>query len=115
MLRPFLSFLCSCAFAFQILILVGCGGIASKTTTVSSASACGGSGSGYDNQNGAITGVWLQSPSPGENPSHVQVDAVAFGPAAVAKWVVCLDDQVAYQTSNVTSSISQGIDMSPGQ
>ena len=57
----------------------------------------------------------MQSPSPGQNPSHVQVNAVAFGPATVTQWTVCLDDQAVYQTNNAASSISQGIDMSAGQ
>jgi hypothetical protein len=80
-----------------------------------SASGCSGAGFGYNNQNTAITGIWLQSPSPGQNPSHVQVNAVAYGPATVTKWTVCLDDQPVYQTNNAASSISQGIDMAAGQ
>ena len=124
MFRLFLSFLCSFAFALQVVVLVGCGGSTTKaptgggggtTPTPTNNSGCTGAGSGYDNQNGAITGVWLQSPSPGQNPNHVQVNAVAFGPATVTKWTVCLDDQVAYQTTDPASSISQGIDMSTGQ
>ena len=128
MFRLFLSHLCSFAIALQFLVIVGCGGSTSKTTTASGgdsspgsggsgsagASAdCGGSGYGYNNQNGAITGVWVQSPSPGQNPSHVQVTAIGYGP--ITKWVVCLDDQAVYQTNNPTSSISQGIDMAAGQ
>lgn len=88
----------------------GSGGTGSDST-----SGCSGAGFGYNNQNGAITGVWLQSPSPGENPSHVVVNAVAYGPATVTKWSICLDDQAAYQTDTPSSSISQGIDMSAGQ
>ena len=57
----------------------------------------------------------MRSPSPGQNPSHVQVNASASGPGTVTQWTVCLDDQVVYQTNNVASSVSQGIDMSPGQ
>jgi hypothetical protein len=57
----------------------------------------------------------MQTPSPGQNPSHVQVNAVAFGPATVTQWAVCLDDQAVYQSNNVASSISQGIDMTAGQ
>ncbi len=44
----------------------------------------------------------------------MQVNAVAYGPATVTQWTVCLDDQVVYQTSDPASSISQGIDMTAG-
>jgi hypothetical protein len=132
MSRLFLPFLCSFAFALQVLVIAGCGGSASTTTTgggggtnpspgpvggsPSDASAgCGGAGYGYNNGNGEITGVWLQSPSPGENPSNVQVNAIAYGPATVAQWTVCLDGQAAYQTNSDVSSISQGIDIPAGQ
>jgi hypothetical protein len=109
-------------------MMVGCGGSPSTSTTNNpgsggggsgsgggsgngggsasdSASGCSGAGSGYgyNNQNGAITGVWLQSPSPGQNPSHVQVNATAYGPATVTQWTVCLDDQAVYQTNNAAS------------
>ena len=57
----------------------------------------------------------MQSPKPGENPSHVQVNATAFGPGPIANWKICLDDQVAYQTNNATTSISQPIDIPTGQ
>ena len=79
-----------------------------------SSSGCGGSGYGYNNGNG-ITGVWLQSPSPGQNPSNVQVNATAYGPAAVTQWTVCLDGQAVYQTNSAATSISQGIDIPTGQ
>ena len=134
MVRLFLSFLCSFALALQILVIVGCGGSGSSSGSgtgggsgggtgpgggnspaPSDNSGCTGAGSGYNNQNGAITGIWLQSPSPGQNPGHVQVNAVAFGPATVTKWTVCLDDQAAYQTTVPASSISKAIDMSTGQ
>lgn len=116
MFRLFLAFLFSCAIAFPVLVIVGCGGSPSKIPGVSandSTSGCSGSGSGYDNASGV--GVWLQSPAPGQNPSHVQVNAVAYTDNSVKKWTVCLDDQVAYQTTDVTNSISQGIDMPAGQ
>jgi len=57
----------------------------------------------------------MQSPSPGQNAGHVQVNAVAYGPATVTQWAVCLDDQTAYQSNNPASSISQGIDIPAGQ
>ena len=129
MLRPFLSFVCLLAFALQVLVIAGCGGAYTKPSTGSGGGAgsgggsgssgasvsCGGSGSGYNNQNGALTGVWMQSPSPGENPGHVQVNATAFGPATVTRWAVCLDDQAVYQSTKPASSISQGIDIPAGQ
>jgi hypothetical protein len=113
----------------QVLVIVGCGGSLAKTNSPGSGSVsgsgggsgsgsvtgCSGSGYGYDNTNGTITGVWLQSPSPGQNPSHVQVNAIAYSSSAVTQWMICLDDQSVYQTNNVTSSISQGIDMTTGQ
>jgi hypothetical protein len=77
MFRLFLCFLCSLAFALQVLLVTGCGGSSGSGSGSSSsgsgsgsgsASACGGSGYGYNNGNGQITGVWLQSPSPGQNP-----------------------------------------------
>ncbi len=57
----------------------------------------------------------MQSPSPGQNPSGVQVNAIAYGPATVTQWTVCLDGQAAYQTNNPASSISQGINIPTGQ
>jgi hypothetical protein len=128
MFRLFLSILWSFAFAFQVLVIVGCGGSASKTATSSgggsgtgnspsssSSSGCSGSGSGYNNQNGSVTGVWLQSPSPGQNPSNVQVNATAYTTATISQWTVCLDGQAVYQTDSAAASISQPIDMTAGQ
>ena len=129
MIRPFLSFLCSFAFVLQILVLAGCAGSISKTSSGGSgggsgsgsgsgnlnSSVCGGSGSGYNNQNGTVNGIWLQSPSPGENSSHVQVNATAYTSATISQWTVCLDGQAVYQTNNVATSISQVIDMTAGQ
>jgi len=57
----------------------------------------------------------MQSPSPGENPSHVQVTASAFSSSPITQWTVCLDDQPVYQANSDATSISQGIDMSTGQ
>jgi hypothetical protein len=57
----------------------------------------------------------MQSPSPGQNASHVQVNATAYASSNITGWAVCLDDQPVYQTDNSVTSISQGIDMSPGQ
>lgn len=126
MSRQFLRFVCSFAVALQILVIIGCGTSSTKNTansgggttptpTPSDASGCSGTGSGYNNQNAAITGVWLQSPEPGENPDHINVSATAYGPAPVAKWTVCLDDKSVYDTTNAGSYISHAIDMSPGQ
>ena len=69
-------------------------------------------GTGTD---GAITGVWLQSPLPGQNPSHVQVTAIAYSSSDITQWMIYLDDQSVYQTNVVASSVSYGIDMSAGQ
>ena len=124
MFRPFLRFTCYFASALLVLVIVGCGG---STTLIpkgsgggngppsGSASVCGGSGSGYNNQNGTITGVWLQSPMPGQSASHVQVDATAYTSSPITQWTVCLDDQPVYQTKSSATSISQGIDMAAGQ
>ena len=62
-----------------------------------------------------ITGVWLKSPSPGQNQANVQVNAIAYGPATVTQWTVCLDGQAVYQTNNAATSISQAIDIPAGQ
>jgi hypothetical protein len=43
------------------------------------------------------------------------VQAIAYGPGTISKWTVCLDDQPAYQTDTVASSISQAIDIPAGQ
>ncbi len=56
----------------------------------------------------------MQSPSPGQNPSNVQVNATESGPA-VTQWTVCLDGQAVYQTSTAATSISHGIDIPSGQ
>ncbi|MBW8870354.1 MAG: hypothetical protein JF563_06210, partial [Acidobacteriales bacterium] len=122
MFRLLLSFLCSFAFALQVLVIAGCGGSPSKTSTgggggnspsANSASGCGGSGHGYDNTSGV--GVWLETPSPGQNPGHVQVNATAYVSDSVTKWTVCLDDQPVYQANSNAGYISQGVDMAPGQ
>jgi hypothetical protein len=57
----------------------------------------------------------MQSPSPGENPSNVTVNATAYGPAAVAEWAVCLDGQPVYQVKTAASSISKAIEIPTGQ
>jgi hypothetical protein len=57
----------------------------------------------------------MQTPSPGENPSHVDVTASAYVSDSVSKWMVCLDDQPVYQANSTAGYISQGVDMSPGQ
>jgi hypothetical protein len=130
MFRRFLSFLCSFAVAFQVLVIAGCGGSATKATTgggggnnpgtgggspTANSAACGGTGSGYNNQNGSVTGVWVQSPSPGQNPSHVDVNATAYTTAPITQWTVCLDGQAVYQSNSSAASISQPIDMAAGQ
>ena len=80
-----------------------------------SSAACSGSGSGYNNQNGTIAGVWMQSPSPGQNPNHVQVNATAYATDTLTKWAVCLDDHAVYQVNNAVTSIARGIDVPTGQ
>lgn len=112
------------------MAIVGCGGSISSTTTAggagngpgsgggsanASSSGCGGTGSGYNNQNGSVDGIWLQSPAPGENPSNVQVNATAYTTATITRWTVCLDGQAAYQTNSSAGSISQGIVVPAGQ
>jgi hypothetical protein len=64
---------------------------------------------------GQITGVWLQSPNPGQNPNQVQVNAIAYGPSTVTGWIIYLDDRIVYQTNVVSSSISQQINLTAGQ
>jgi hypothetical protein len=128
MFRRSHSILCSFAVALQVLFILGCGGSTPMTSAVrgngnnpgsggSAQISCGagGPGFGYNNQNGQITGVWLQTPSPGQNPSRVQVTATEYGPATVSTWMVCLDDQTVYQTNSSATSISQGIDIPAGQ
>jgi hypothetical protein len=126
--RPFLSLLLSSAFALQIVLIVGCASTSKNMGSNSpgapgappvsgNSSACGSGsdGYGYNNQNGTISGVWMQSPNPGQNPSHVQVNATAYTSSTFTKWMVCLDDQPVYQTDSAATSISQGVDMTPGQ
>ena len=129
MFRLFLSSLCVFACALQVLAIVGCGGSPSTTagsgggsgpgsgsgSPTGNTAGCSGPGYGYNNGNGQITGVWMQSPSPGQNLGNVQVNATAYGPATVAKWTVCLDGQAVYQTSSSASSISQAVDIPTGQ
>ncbi|MGH9605226.1 MAG: hypothetical protein ACRD3N_05940, partial [Terracidiphilus sp.] len=142
MLRLFLSFLCSFALALQVLLISGCGGSISNNNPGSgsgtgpgssgggsgsgtspviggsgsiSAACGGGPGYGYNNGNAEITGVYMQSPSPGENPGNVTVNATAYGPGTVAQWSICLDGQPAYQTKNAGSSISHAIVIPTGQ
>lgn len=133
MVRLYRTFLCSIAFALQVLIIAGCG--VSSTTTVSNAPnsgggggspvfggdpaksspGCGGAESGYNNQNGSITGIWLQTPAPGENPGNVTVTATAMAADPIAQWTVCLDGQAVYQANNSATSISQAITIPSGQ
>ena len=122
MFRSFLSILCSFSFAVQVLVIVGCGGSSSKTNkgggsapNANTSSVCGGSGSGYNNQNGSVHGVWLQSPDPGQNLDRVQVNATGYADVAISQWTVCLDGQAVYQTSTDATSISQPIEMTAGQ
>lgn len=122
------SFLYSLGFGFLVLIIVGCGGSPSKSTTgtgggsgggtspgANTASVCGGKGSGYNNQNGSVTGVWIQSPEPGQNESSVQVNATAYATAAITQWTVCVDGQTAYQANSAATDISQPINLTAGQ
>lgn len=76
---------------------------------------CGGAESGYNNQNGSVTGVWLQTPAPGENPANVTVNATAYATAAITQWTVCLDGQALYHANNSATSISQAITIPTGQ
>lgn len=80
-----------------------------------SSPACGGVGSGYNNQNGSVTGVWLQSPSPGENSGNAQVQATAYATAPVTQWSVCLDGKAVYQANSSANYISQPITIPTGQ
>src|ERR1700761_8779842 len=64
---------------------------------------------------GQITGVWMKSPQPGQNPNKVTVDVIAYGPSAVTGWIIYLDDQIVYQTNVITSEITQQVTMSNGQ
>jgi hypothetical protein len=133
MFRLFLSFICSFGFALQLFVIAGCGGSTSKTTSGSgggsssgtspvfggspsnSSPGCGGAESGYNNQNGSVHGIWLQTPAPGENPGNVTVNATAYASATITQWTVCLDGQAAYQANNAATTISQAISIPTGQ
>jgi len=138
MLRLFLSLLCSFAFAFEVLVIAGCGGSTltaggsgsspgsgggsgSSSNPVfggnpnDSSAGCGGFESGYNNQNGSISGIWIQTPAPGENPSNVTVNATAYANDTITQWTVCLDGQSVYQAKNSATSISQAITIPTGQ
>ena len=64
---------------------------------------------------GQITGIWMQSPKPGQNPKQVQVSAIAYGPSTVTGWIIYLDDQIAYQTNQVSSTISHPLHLTNGR
>jgi len=122
--RSYLSIFCLFAFAVQIPVITGCGGSPSKASTGSgggkspganNASVCGGTGSGYNNQNGSVTGVWIQSPAPGQNDSNVQVNATGYATVPITQWTICLDGQTAYQANSDATSISQPISLTAGQ
>ena len=137
MLKLCLSVVCSVAIALQVLIIAGCGS-ASNNSSVSTTSpgsgtgsgsgsgvfggnpadsspGCGGNESGYNNQNGSISGIWIQSPAPGENESNVTVTATAYATAAITQWTVCLDGQSVYQANNSATSISEPVTIPTGQ
>jgi hypothetical protein len=132
MSRLFISFLCL-VLSVQVVVIAGCGGSPSKAMSGSgggsgsgntpviggnpsdSSPGCGGAESGYNNQNGSISGVWLQTPAPGENPANVTVNATAYAAATITQWTVCLDGQAVYQASNAATSISQAITIPSGQ
>lgn len=124
MYRPSFIVFCSFAIAVPVLVLAGCGGSPSTSSkssgggnnpSPSSSPTCGGAESGYNNQNGSVTGVWIQSPAPGENSGSVQVNATAYATAPITQWTVCLDGQAAYQANSSATSISQGITIPSGQ
>ena len=138
MFRPLVCFLCSSSFALELLLVTGCGGNSTVSTPSSSGSTtsssgsgsstlptigyssdpspgCGGAESGYNNQNGSISGIWLQTPAPGENASNVTVNAIAYASAPINQWTVCLDGQAVYQANNAATSISQAITIPTGQ
>jgi len=139
MFRLSLSFLCSFALALQLLVIAGCGGSPSMANNSGSSGGsgsggsgsgsspviggspsnsspgCGGSESGYNNQNGSISGIWLQTPAPGENPTNVTLNATAYASDAITQWTVCLDGQAVYQANNAATSISQAITIPTGQ
>ena len=133
MFRLSLSILFSFAVAFQFLLIVGCGGSMTPTaggggsssgggtspviggSPSDSSQGCGGAESGYNNQNGSISGIWIQTPAPGENPGNVTVNATAYTTATITQWTVCLDGQAVYQANNPAISISQAITIPTGQ
>jgi hypothetical protein len=135
MSRLLLSFLCSFVLALQVLVIVGCGGSVSTANNPGSggggsgsgsspvfggnpsdsSAGCGGFESGYNNQNGSISGIWIQTPAPGENASNVTVNAIAYATAAITQWTVCLDGQSVYQAKNAATTISQAITIPTGQ
>ena len=139
MLKFLLSIVCSVAIALQVLVIAGCGSSASTNNSVSTTSGsgsgsgssggtgvfggnpadsspgCGGNESGYNNQNGSISGIWIQSPAPGENESNVTVTATAYATAAITQWTVCLDGQAVYQANNSATSISEPVTIPTGQ
>lgn len=59
-------------------------------------------------------GVWLQSPKPGPNSNTVQVYATAYSPNAITGWIIYVDDAIAYQTNNVSDTLSQTVTLSNG-
>jgi hypothetical protein len=138
MRRSYISFVSLFAVAVQLLVIAGCGGSSKPATggggtsgsgggsgsgssavfggnPADSSPGCGGSESGYNNQNGSISGIWLQSPNPGVNPANVTVNATAYASDAIAQWTVCLDGQAVYQANNPATSISQAISVATGQ
>ena len=126
MLRQYLIWVCSLALTFPVLIIAGCGASPSQATSgggspvfggdpSKSSAGCGGAESGYNNQNGSISGIWLQSPAPGANPSNVTVNATAYAADPIAQWTVCLDGKAVYQANNPATSISQAVTIPSGQ
>ncbi len=134
MFRLFLTSLCSFAVALPVLLIVGCGGSgignnpssgsgsgsgSSTLPTIGDNSnpspGCGGAESGYNNQNGSISGIWLQSPAPGENPGNVTVNATGYSTGTITQWTVCLDGKAVYQTNSPANTISDAITIPSGQ
>jgi hypothetical protein len=137
MRRLLFSTFCCLGIALQVLVVAGCGGSPSKATNgggtgsgpsdgsgsgsvfggdpSKSSPGCGGTESGYNNQNGTISGIWLQNPAPGVNPGNVTVNATAYASDAITQWTVCLDGQAVYQANNAATSISQAITIPIGQ
>jgi hypothetical protein len=142
MIRLSFSLLCALALALQVVVIAGCGGSPSMTNSKGSGgsggSGSGGSGGGggsgsgaqstgacapggpnagygYNNRNGSVTGIWIQTPNPGENPGNVVVNATAYASVPLTQWTVCLDGQSAYQANTADTSISQAITIPTGQ